>query len=169
MQILRPEYLPGKWVIFFIGLGCLLDMATGANSSLIGTSVYYKMQSYLLLILVVVLIGLNLLFIPIFGLTGAAVSSAASLAILNLLRYLFLYVKYKLQPYNQRFIYVILIGIAAYTLSGAIPANFHYIIDLLIRSTVFSLLFLLPVYFFKISVDLNQAADSVLKRIGLLR
>lgn len=169
MQILRPEYLPGKWVIFFIGLGCLMDMATGANSSLIGTSVYYKIQSYLLLVLVVVLIILNLLLIPVFGLTGAAISSAASLAILNLLRYLFLYFKYRLQPYNLRFVYVILIGILAYLLAGAIPVKFHYSIDLLIRSSVFSLIFLLPVYFFKISVDLNKAADSFLKKINIIR
>lgn len=169
MQILRPEYLPGKWVIFFIGLGCLMDMATGANSSLIGTSVYYKMQSYLLLILVVVLIGLNLLLIPLLGLTGAAVSSAASLALLNLLRYLFLYVKYRLQPYNIRFVYVILIGISAYFIAGAIPAKWHFSIDLLTRSTVFSLLFLLPVYFFNLSADLNKAADNVLKKIRIIR
>ena len=169
MQILRPEYLPGKWVIFFIGLGCLMDMATGANSSLIGTSVYYKIQSYLLLVLVVVLIILNLLLIPVFGLTGAALSSAASLAILNLLRYLFLYYKYRLQPYNLRFVYVIIIGILAYLLAGAIPVKFHYSIDLLIRSSVFSLIFLLPVYFFKISVDLNKAADSFLKKIKIIR
>ena len=42
MQILKPEYLAGKWVIFFIGLGCLMDMATGANSSLMGTSKYLQ-------------------------------------------------------------------------------------------------------------------------------
>ena len=104
MQILKPEYLAGKWVIFFIGLGCLMDMATGANSSLMGTSKYYKVQSYLLLILVVLLVSLNLLLIPRYGLTGAAVSSAASLGVLNLLRYLFLYFKYDFQPYNLRFV-----------------------------------------------------------------
>jgi O-antigen/teichoic acid export membrane protein len=168
MQILRPEYLAGKWVIFFIGLGCLLDMATGANSSLMGTSKYYKVQSYLLLILVVVLVALNLVLIPLYGLTGAAISSAAALGILNLLRFLFLWFKYDLQPYNLRFIYVILIGAIAYLIAFAIPVKFHYIIDLLIRSTAFTLLFLLPVYFFRISSDLNQAADNFLKKIKII-
>ena len=169
MEILRPEYLSGKWVIFFIGLGCLLDMATGANSSLMGTSKYYKVQSYLLLVLVVVLVALNLVLIPLYGLTGAAISSAAALGILNLLRFLFLWFKYDLQPYNLRFIYVILIGIVSFVIAYAIPAKFHYIIDILIRSTVFSLLFLLPVYFFRISTDLNNAADNVLKKLKIIR
>ena len=165
MQILRPEYVAGKWVIFFIGLGCLLDMATGANSSLMGTSKYYKVQSYLLLILVVLLVSLNLFLIPRYGLTGAAVSSAASLGVLNLLRYLFLYFKYGFQPYNLRFVMVIVIGALAYFVAHEIPVLFHYIPDLVIRSGVFTILFLLPIYFFRISADLNQAADNFLKKL----
>ncbi len=169
MQILGPEYQSGRWVIFFIGLGCLMDMATGANSSLMGTSKYYKVQSYMLLILVVILVALNLVLIPLYGLTGAAISSATSLGILNLLRYLFLYFKYDLQPYNFRFICVLLIGATAYFLAFAIPVQFHFIFDILIRSTVFTLLFLIPVYFFKISTDLNKAANSYLKKLKIIK
>ena len=167
MVIIGPEYLAGKWVIFFIGLGCLMDMATGANSSLMGTSKYYKVQSYLLLVLVVMIVSLNLLLIPRYGLAGAAAGSAASLGVLNLLRYLFLYFKYDLQPYNIRFLYIILIGAVSYFLSHAIPENFHFVIDLIIRSTVFSLIFLLSVYFFKISSDLNQVADNFMKKLKM--
>ncbi|MCK9639580.1 MAG: polysaccharide biosynthesis C-terminal domain-containing protein [Prolixibacteraceae bacterium] len=168
MQILKPEYLAGKWVIFFIGFGCLMDMATGANSSLMGTSKYYKVQSYLLLILVVLLVSLNLFLIPRYGLTGAAVSSAASLGVLNLLRYLFLYFKYDFQPYNRRFIYVILIGTVAYLIAFSIPVKFHYIFDILLRSTIFSLLYLIPIYIFKISDDLNKNADIYLKKLRII-
>lgn len=168
MVIIGPDYLDGKWVIFFIGLGCLMDMATGANSALMGTSKYYKVQSYLLLVLVVLVVSLNLLLIPRYGLAGAAAGSAASLGILNLLRILFLYFKYDLQPYNIRFFYVILISAVSYFLSNAIPANFHFVIDLIIRSTVFSLIFLLSVYFFKISSDLNQVADNFMKKLKII-
>jgi len=169
MQIIGVEYISGKWVIFFIGLGCLIDMATGANSSLMGTSKYYKVQSYLLLVLVVVLVGFNLLLIPRYGLTGAAISSAAALGFLNLLRYLFLYFKYGLQPYNLRFLSVILIGAIAYLVAFFLPFRLYFVIDLLIRSTLFSLLFLLPIYFFRISVDLNQYADNMLKKFKIIK
>jgi len=167
--IIGQNYLSGKYVIFFIGLGCLMDMATGANSSLIGTSRYYKVQSYLLLILVVLLVVLNLVLIPLYGLSGAAVSSAISLGVLNLLRYLFLYIKYDFQPYNRRFVYVLLIGAIAYLIASSLPLKFYFVIDLLCRSTIFSLLFLLPVYFFKISSDLNQYADNVLIKLKIIR
>ncbi len=169
LQILGPSYLPGKWVIFFIGLGCLMDMATGANSSLMGTSKYYKIQSYLLLVLVVVLVALNLLLIPLYGLNGAAISSAAALGLLNLLRYLFLYLKYDLQPYNLRFVSVLLIGSVAYFSASALPVWFNFVVDLMVRSSLFSLLFLLPVYFLRVSKDLNKAADNFLKQLKIIR
>jgi len=169
MHILKPEYHSGKWVIFFIGLGCLMDMATGANSSIMGTSRYYKIQSYLLLILVVILIAFNLILIPLYGITGAAISSAAALGFLNLFRFLFLYFKFGLQPYNSRFFSVILLGAAAYFLARVIPVHFHYIIDILIRSSVFTALFLLPVYFLGISSDLNKTADNLLRSLKIIR
>lgn len=169
MQIIGAQYISGRWVIFFIGLGCLLDMATGANSSLMGTSKYYKIQSYLLLVLVVVLIGLNLLLIPRYGLTGAAISSAAALGLLNLLRFLFLYFKYGLQPYNLRFVFVILVGAAAYLIAYMLPLKLHFIWDLLIRSTLFSILFLMPVYFLRISADLSDFTDKILKQIKIIK
>ncbi len=169
ISILGKSFAPGKWVMFYIGLGCLIDMATGANSSLIGTSKYYKVQSYLLLLLVVVLVALNLVLIPLWGMTGAAISSAAALALLNLLRFLFLYYKYDLQPFNLRFLYVIVIGVIAYFVAFAIPAKFHFTVDILIRSAVFSLLFLLPIYFFRISADLNKAADNFMRSLGIIK
>jgi O-antigen/teichoic acid export membrane protein len=161
--------MAGKWVIFFIGLGSLADMITGANSSLMGTSRYYKVQSYLLLILVVILVGLNLILIPRYGMTGAAVSSAAALGVLNLLRFLFLYLKYNLQPYNFRFIVVAGIGVIAYFLAFSIPVQFHYLFDLLIRSSAFTILFLLPIYFLRISEDLNKVADNILRQFKIIR
>jgi O-antigen/teichoic acid export membrane protein len=166
-HILGPEYTSGKWVIFFIGLGSLVDMATGANSSVFGTSKYYKVQTALLVVLVIVLVISNLILIPKLGVLGAALGSAGSLILLNILRYLFLYFKYKLQPYNIRFLYVILIGAAAYIAASKIPAFSNFIIDILIRSTILTLLFCVPVYFLKISEDINDKVDEILNFLKL--
>jgi O-antigen/teichoic acid export membrane protein len=166
-HILGPEYTSGKWVIFFIGLGSLVDMATGANSSVFGTSKYYKVQTALLVVLVLVLVISNLILIPKLGVLGAALGSAGSLILLNILRYLFLYFKYKLQPYNIRFLYVILIGAAAYIAASKIPAFSNFIVDILIRSTILTLLFCVPVYFLKISEDINDKVDEILNFLKL--
>lgn len=166
-HILGPDYLPGKWVIFFIGLGSLVDMATGANSSVFGSSKYYKVQTVLLLLLVILIIISNLILIPKLGIVGAAIGSSGSLILLNIMRYLFLYFKFKFQPYNIRFIYVILIGAASYYIASKIPVFSNYIFDILIRSTSMTIMFCLPIYLLRISEDINNKSDEILRLLKL--
>ncbi len=168
-HIIGPQYTSGKWVIFFIGLGNLIDMATGANSSIFGTSKYYKVQTVLLILLVVLLIITNLLLIPKFGITGAAIGGAASLTVLNLLRYLFLLYKYKLQPYTIRFLYIIAIGAVAYLAALSLPVLPNFILDIIVRSSILAIVFCVPIYFLKISVDINQKADEILKKLKIVK
>lgn len=168
-HILGNNFESGKWVIFFIGLSSLIDLTTGANSSIMGTSIYYRLQTVFLLILVTLLITSNLLLIPRFGITGAAIGSAFSITILNILRFLFLYIKYKLQPYNIRFLWVLLIGIVSFLIAFSIPTISSFIIDILVRSSLFTALFCLPIYFFKISEDINHKADEILRKLKIVK
>ena len=120
-KIVGDKFISGKWVIFFFGLGGLIDLTTGANGSILGSSKYYKVQSLFLIILVILIVITNYTLIPVFGITGAAIGSAVSLTILNILRFLFLYYKWNLQPFNWKFIMVILIAVVSYLFSSLIP------------------------------------------------
>ena len=57
-------YAQGKWVVFYIGISKLFDMATGVNQEIVGTSKYYKIDLLFYLFLVVVAVITNLIFIP---------------------------------------------------------------------------------------------------------
>ena len=166
-KILGPNFISGKWVIFFIGLGSLIDMTTGANSSILGSSPRYKVQSFFLIVLVILLIMTNLLLIPVYGITGAAIGGAVSLSILNLLRFLYLWYKFNLQPFNLKFILVAVIGISAYLISSLLPVLPNFIADIIIRSSILTVLFCLPVYLLKLSPDINDKADEVLRFLRL--
>jgi len=166
-EILGPNFVSGKWVIFFIGLGSLIDMTTGANSSILGSSPQYKVQTFFLIFLVVLIILTNLLLIPIFGITGAAIGGALSLSILNLLRFLYIWYKFKLQPFNLKFILIAAIGILAYLISRLLPVLPNFIADIFVRSSILTILFCLPVYLLKLSPDINEKADEVLKFLGI--
>jgi O-antigen/teichoic acid export membrane protein len=168
-HILGKDYISGKWVILFIGLGSLIDMATGANSSILGTSKYYRVQTAFLFVLVLLLVATNLILIPIYGMTGAALGSVFSLTSLNILRYLYLYFKFGLQPYNIRFLWVIIIGATSYLIAFAIPVMSNYLIDILLRSMVLVFLFGLPMYYFKISEDINVKADEILNKLKFFK
>lgn len=168
-HIIGLQYSAGKWVIFFIGLSSLIDMITGANGAIIGTSKYYKVQTVFLVILVILLVITNLLLIPRFGITGAAIGSAISLSVLNLLRYLFLLYKYQLQPFNIQFVYVALIGAGSYLISMLLPSLSNYIVDIFVRSTILVILFCTPIYILRISSDINAKADEILKKLKIIK
>ncbi|MBN2636389.1 MAG: hypothetical protein JXR61_08965, partial [Prolixibacteraceae bacterium] len=78
----------------------------------------------------------------------------------NLMRYVYLYRKYRMQPFNNRSLLVILIFGVAFGLGFILP-QITLVWDILIRSTVFSIFFLLLTYFMKVSEDANKTINEI--------
>lgn len=160
--IIKDAYLPGKYVILFIGLANLTDIALGVNPQIITNSKYYRYISYFLFIFAILLIVTNLLLIPVLGIVGAALASLISKFIYNLIKFTFLYKKFRFQPFSLKFVYLMVISLITYVTSLFIPQQSNYIFDIILRSSIISILFIAPVYFLKISEDVNQKIDDVI-------
>jgi O-antigen/teichoic acid export membrane protein len=91
-------YEQGFYVVLFIGLGKLSDMLFGANGEIIVMSKYYKFNVLAVLILAMMTIALNLVLIPEYGIQGAAIASFLAMFLFNLIKYLFVWIKFGLQP-----------------------------------------------------------------------
>lgn len=163
--IISNDYLEGKYVILFIGLAALLDISLGVNPQIIINSKYYRYLSYFLFIFAVLLIVTNLLMIPVFGIVGAAIASLISKFIYNLIKFLFLYKKFGFQPFDYKYPLLILISIIAYIISLFIPRFDNYILDIFIRSLVIFIVFTVPVYFLRISEDINDSVDKIISTL----
>jgi O-antigen/teichoic acid export membrane protein len=162
IDILGPEYSAIKWVVFYVGLGYLFDMLTGANDQVIGYSRYYKISLLFLLILVVVVLISMYFLIPLMGVAGAALSIALAFLIYNLLRSAFLYFKFGIQPFPVTLIWILLIfGISI--VPGLIIPRLNLYIDVFMRSLVFSVIFVSLVIVLKISPDINNLLKAYLK------
>lgn len=166
-HIIKSDYLPGKYVILFIGLANLLDILLGVNTQIITNSKYYRYVAYFLIFFALLLVLSNLLLIPAYGIVGAAIASLISKFIYNLIKFIFVYQKFKLQPFTQKHIYLILITSAAYYISTLMPPLSNFIIDILIRSGLIFILFVIPVYFLNISEDINDKVNQVMLRLKL--
>lgn len=160
LTIIGPEYASGKWVIFFIGLGYLIDMATGANGLIISFSKYYRMGLWFLIVLIVLVFSSMFLLIPVWGITGAAVAIALSFLVNNIMRFVFLYRKYKMQPFSYRFFIVMAAFLCAFLASYIIP-QLPLVFDILARGFVFTLVYMIIITAFKISSDLNQTLLTI--------
>jgi O-antigen/teichoic acid export membrane protein len=166
-HLLGKDYSTGKYVILFISLANLTDVFMGISNAIIVNSKYYRWQTYQLLSFTLVLIGTNVLLIPDYGIVGAAIASLISKLFLNIFKYLFIYFRFGLQPFNLNHLLLVVIGAGAWWVSTLIPAVSNYIIDIIIRSFVISVLFLVPVYYLNISSDISHRADVILKRFGI--
>lgn len=114
MMILPPKYAAGKYVILFMGLGAIIDMVTGLNGIVLITSRFYKYDTYFIISLIGLTIGLNYLLIPRFQIVGVAMAYAASMFTINLFRFLFVWWKFNMQPYTLEWLKVLLAGAITY-------------------------------------------------------
>jgi O-antigen/teichoic acid export membrane protein len=163
-HILPPEYASGQYVIFFIGLGYLIDSSTGVNGVILSTSRFYKYDSFFNLALIGVTIAANLIFIPRYGITGAAIASAVTLLIFNLARYLFILLIFKMQPFTYKTPLTILTGVIAYGIVQAFPPFSNFIVDGLFRAAAITLLFGGTVYYLRLSEDINGLINNLVSR-----
>ncbi|MDD3527992.1 MAG: hypothetical protein PHX39_13690, partial [Bacteroidales bacterium] len=69
------------------------------------------------------------------------------------------------QPLSFRHLWLGVIALGAWYLSTLLPALPNYIIDIIVRSTLLTILFVVPVYLLRISEDVNEKVESGLKGI----
>ncbi len=167
MIILGPDYASGEWVIFFVGIGYLIDMATGANGQIIAYSKYYRMALWFLIILIVLVIINIYLMVPVWGITGAALAIAVSFLLNNLMRFLFLYHKYDLQPFTSYFLLIVFIFLVAYGLGYLLP-ELPMVWDILARGSVFAIVYIFLIVGLKVSSDVNFTLIKILNKLGNL-
>jgi len=165
IEIVTDRFIDGKYVIFFIGIGHVIQMASGVSGVILQSSPYYKMQAVFMAIYGVLVILTNLIMIPIWGINGAAIASVSATLVFNLLKYLFLYKKYKFQPFNYKYLLVILIAIGSYQIGNLLPKQDWFILDIIFRSAIVGGVYLVLIFAFKISTDFNQ---FVKKTVGLM-
>lgn len=158
-------YIAGMNVVLFIGLGKLTDMFFGVNGEIIVMSKYYRFNVVAVSILAVLTIGLNQLLIPTYGIEGAAIASFLAMAIFNLSKFTFVFVKFGIQPFTLSSLKFGAIAGLALLLNHFLPVMENVFMDIALRSAIIALVIMLPTYFLKISPEVNGLIDNGLKRL----
>lgn len=165
------KYIEGKYVVLILGIGTLIDQATGINTFVIGYSRFFRFNFWLIVLMAFINIGNNLLFIPIFSVLGAAIATMLSKFIYNFSKTLFVWKRLKMHPFSFKFITVLSFGLLAYWVGYLMPsfsANmFTLILGVALRSGVMVSIFVGGVYYFKVSNDINNMIDNALKMVRI--
>ncbi|MBS1564958.1 MAG: polysaccharide biosynthesis C-terminal domain-containing protein, partial [Bacteroidetes bacterium] len=147
-------------VVFFLGIGKMIDLGTGANTQILATSNYWKVDFLTNVIYTLIALPLNFVLISRYGLMGAAYSTLISLTVYNVMRYGFIWFKFGLQPYSIRHFFAILLAGAAFLLAWYVPRLPGIIFDSFVRTAVFCLVFFPALYFTKLSTDANETFNK---------
>lgn len=155
----------GKSVVLLLGIAKIIDAVTGANNSVIGYSKYFRFNFYAILILAVFNILFNIIFISYFGMIGAAISTCLSIAIYNLSKYIFILIKFKLQPFNMKMVYALFIGLFTYFIATIIPVTGNPYLDIILTSVIIAIIYPSLVIYFKVSTDINSVFNQLKSKV----
>jgi O-antigen/teichoic acid export membrane protein len=164
-SVLPAGYSEGIAVVFFIGISKYFDLVLGNNNAIIFNSKYYQAVLFLGLFLVFMTVSLNMIFIPLYGLNGAAIATLISISLYSLAKLLFVVLKMKLFPFTKNTIVALIITILSFGMFYYWDFSFHPFVNIILKSILVTIFYLGLSYYLKISSDINFVMNSVFKRI----
>ena len=152
-------------LVLILGIAKVIDLGTGVNGNIIGTSNLWRFDFFTNVFNIVISIPLNYLLIKHFGMIGLALSNLGALIIYNSVRYWVLWNKFNLQPYHWGHLKLILFSSVIYGLIYLIPHLSNIYIDTVIRTLCFGSLFLILIYKINVAPDIIQIINKQVARL----
>jgi O-antigen/teichoic acid export membrane protein len=150
-------------LIFILGLAKLIDLGTGVNSQIIGTSNYWKFDFFTNLSYIILSLPLNYFLIKNYGLEGLAFSNLVALTLYNSVRFGFLNRKFNLQPYTWRHGIFLISSILLMLLVHQLPMANNLVLNIFIQSATFSVSFYVLVKWINPSPEVLSLFNSFFK------
>jgi O-antigen/teichoic acid export membrane protein len=156
-SFLSNDFQEGKYVFLFIMIGRLFDMYSGLNGIILSTSKKFKFDLILTIFLLAGVFFLNLLLIPLYGISGAAISTALVYILYNIVRLVAVYHFFQLHFFekNQLKVLVLFTVVFFLLLNFNIELN-NRMLAIGFKSILFSCLFLMPIIYFKWNNHLEE-------------
>ena len=173
-SLLPEKFSGGRLVVFFIGLSQLFNVAMGVNGAIILNSKYYRFDLYANLFLLAVTFLSNYLFIPdssplkelgIVGINGAAFATALSIFLFNFIKFVFIYVKVKLHPFDIKTLYSILLLLFVYYVVDSLCLDLNPYLNILLNSSISLIIFVPILLYTKLSLELLSIYNNFKNRL----
>ena len=143
-------YAGGSTVLMLLAAGYTINALTGSVTYLLQMTGKQDMEVVNIIIAVAINLILNFFLIPLWGITGAAVATGCSIASLNIIRAMEVYLFFNIHPYDHRYIKPIM-SLAVATLiilliqSILSAPSFFWIVN----TVIFGLVYMLMLYLLK--------------------
>lgn len=164
-QLIPGDYEGGIGVVFIIGLTKFYDVILGNNNAIILNTKYYRTVLLFGLLLVFMMIGLNMLLIPLYGILGAAWATLISVMVYNTIKLLFVVKKMNLFPFTVNTLKSFGIISIVFLVFYFWDFSFHPLVNIILKSVLITLLYVFINYKLIISVEINDFLDKYLGKL----
>jgi len=154
-----------KALIVIIGIAKLVDMTAGVNGVIIQHSPWYRYNTIFVLIMMVINIVLNLILIREYHIIGAAIATAISLIVFNIMKAVLLQRKIKLNPFDGPTLLFLVVLAIVFVVMQFVLRSFPFPIAFVINGIL--ILIFAAYYLFRTNLALETKSTvlRILKRL----
>lgn len=158
-------YIGGTAVIYILAISKCIELITSMGQVIIMYSRYYYITLLMTIVTAVIGILLNLLLISVYGLTGAAIATAITIIIQQIIIGITIYTKlgfhsFTITQLKTAFLFIIAIGV-----NFIIPTLTNAWLDISVRTVVIAGIFILVLYKAQWSTETNQIINNLIRRV----
>lgn len=162
-ELIPDEYELSILVVLLISLVKLYDNILGNNNSILFNSDYYRIVLFIGVLLVLVAFVLNLVFIPSFGIEGAAIASFIAFFIYNSVKIWLVHKKFSFLPFTSKTWLVLLVGGILSFGFYFWDFGFHPILNIAFKSILIGICYIGLAYFLNFSSEVNSIINKALR------
>ena len=160
MLLNNQEYSNASLVVLIISSAKLIQMSFGCGPAILATSKFYKITLPFSIAMAVSVYFLNDYLIDLYGINGAAISTFIVLLIFTVLKIIYIRYKVKLQPFNFNSIKIFTSILLIYFFNSYINLELSPLIEIIIRSIIILITYVLIIYFFGVSKKMKDLLNT---------
>lgn len=163
-EMLPEAYRGGFVVVFIVGLIKVYDSVLGNINSILYNSQYYRAILIMGVVLAIITILFNFWLIPKYGIDGAAIASFLAFFIYNTVKLFYVAVKFNMFPFTSETLKILLLLGVTTGLFYFVNFSFHPAMNIILKSTLMVLFYVLVLYKFKLSEDVYGVLSRIFKK-----
>lgn len=151
------KFAEGRWAVLFLGLSKVVYGTLNFGNTLISFSRYYYWTLFITIFLTMLTIGTNLYFIPLLGLSGAALATLITCLVSYSYQQYLVQVKIKANPFTWRHLRIVVILCVLFGLNYLIPSLLSVSpwLDIVVRTGIILSVAAVLIYVLRISPQIS--------------
>ncbi len=164
----KPEsFQNAKTILIYLAFAKIADLISSVSNGIISFSKAYKFNLIFILILGICNLFFNYYLIGEFNVIGAAMATCASFVIFNLIKLVFIYLKYEMNPLSMNMFKMLLWSAICFAAAYWIHFDINIFFLSMVKSGLVAILLAGGIYFFNLAPDLKSVTNNFLIQIKL--